>query len=335
MSATLDARETRYAKRGLLDKLRAHPAGNVTIVFLLALAACVIAGLIWPTDFRFNAPANIQILLRAIPILGIMSLGVGLLMISGEYDLSVGAVFGLSSYMTVFAFVVGWPIILAVLLAFIIGAVLGFLNGWITLQFRIPSFITTLGTLFIIRSSGRIVSGNKPLSFYPPDWFQSLITGKAFGFIPAQAFWFLGLALLAWVLLNRHWLGNHLFAVGGNRNASVQSGINARRTKILAFVICSLFAVAASILSITRINSGTTEPQTFMELEAVAACVMGGIALNGGRGSILGIVVGACMFHLVKDVILLAKLPGFYLDFFVGIVIVFGVTMNQLAKKKY
>jgi simple sugar transport system permease protein len=83
------------------------------------------------------------------------------------------------------------------------------------------------------------------------------------------------------------------------------------------------------------VKTATTDPQVFMELEAIAACVMGGIALTGGRGSVVGIVIGAVMFHLVKDVILLARLPGFYLDLFVGLVIVFGVTLNQVAKKRY
>jgi simple sugar transport system permease protein len=130
-------------------------------------------------------------------------------------------------------------------------------------------------------------------------------------------------------------LGNHFFAVGGNRDSAVSVGINAGRAKMAAFVISSLFATAAGILSVTRVNSGTTETQSFMELEAVAVCVMGGIALTGGRGSVIGICLGACMLRLVQDVIIMAQLPGFYLDLFIGIVIVFGVTLNQVAKKKY
>ena len=335
MSTNAELREARYEKRSVLDRIRSHPAGNVTLVFVTALVICLFFGALYPTEFRFNAPANMQILMRAIPILGIMSLGVGLLMIAGEYDLSVGAVFGLSSYMAVYAFIAGWPVLAAIVLAIVVAALFGFINGWITITFGIPSFITTLGTLFIIRSSGRIISGNRPLSFFPPEWFQSMMTGKFLGMVQAQFIWLILLSVLAWLILNRHWLGNHFFAVGGNRRAAIQVGINANQTKIAAFMLCSVFAALAGLISVTRINSGTTEPQTFMELEAVAACVMGGVALTGGRGSIVGIFVGACMFHLVKDVILLARLPGYYLDFFVGLVIIFGVTMNGLAKKKY
>lgn len=337
----------RYVQRGLLDRWRAHPAGNVIIVFLTALALCVVAGLMFPDDFRFLSVGNISILTRAIPILGIMALGVGILMIAGEYDLSIGAVFGFSSYMMVWAYVLLKPVVdgsgvglgalvlACVLLAFLIGAAIGFINGWITLTFGIPSFITTLGTLFIIRSSGRMVSGNIPKSFFPPDWFQQALTMRLFGYVQAQFVWFILLAIFTWYLLNRHWLGNHFLAVGGNRNSAKQVGIDVNRTKMMAFVLCSMFAVFASILSVTRGNQGTTEAQSFMELEAVAACVLGGVALTGGRGSVIGIFVGACMFHLVRDVMLLAHMPTYFLDFFVGIAIVFGVSLNQLAKKKY
>jgi simple sugar transport system permease protein len=325
---------TRYSRLGVMGQIRSHPAGNVTIVFIAAIALCIVAGLLVPNQFRFLAPANLSILMRAIPTIGIISLGVGILMISGEYDLSVGATFGLGSYVMVLAFASGVPLLVAVALALVVGVAIGLVNGWITLRFGIPSFITTLGTLFIFRSGGRILSGNRPISFFPPDWFQAALTGKVLG-IQMQFFWFVLLAAIAFLLLNRHWLGNHFFAVGGNRRAAVQVGIDANRTKLIAFVLCSLFAVLAGVLSVTRVNSGTTETQLYMELDAVAVCVMGGLALAGGRGSILGIFVGACMFHLVQDVILLARLPGFYLDFFVGLTIVFGVTMNQFAKKTY
>ena len=187
----------------------------------------------------------------------------------------------------------------------------------------------------IFRSGGQIVSGNQPLIFTPPEWFEALLTGELFGVVQMQFVWYLVAALGAYVLLNRHWLGNHFFAVGGNRTAAQQVGIDVRRTKLWAFVLCSVFTVLAGCIAMVRLGTATTEPTAFLELEAVAACVMGGIALTGGRGSILGVVVGACMFHLVKDIILLTRLPAYYLDLFVGVVIVFGVTLNQAAKKKY
>ena len=332
--AVSNASSTRYVKRSALDLIRAHPAGNVILIFMAVLLACVAASLI-NEEFRFLTKQNTIILQRAIPTLGIMSLGVGLLMIAGEFDLSVGAVFGVSSYTMVMIHSWGYPILFGVAAALIVAAAIGFLNGWITTKYSIPSFITTLGTLFIFRSGGRLISQNKPLLFKEPDWFDALLTGRYFGWLQMQFVWFLIIAMLAWLILNRHTIGNQFFAVGGNANAANQVGIRVKRVKIIAFMLASICAAIAGMISVTRVGSATTDPQVFMELEAVAACVMGGLALTGGRGSVVGIVIGAVMFHLVKDIILLVRLPGYYLDLFVGLVIVFGVTLNQVAKKRY
>lgn len=329
------AASTRYIRKSVFEWFRAHPAGNVILVFLLVLLICVVLGFLFPESFRFNSKSNIIILQRAIPTLGIMSLGVGILMIAGEFDLSVGAVFGLTSYIMVLIFSGDMPILLGVAAALVVAASIGYVNGYITTRFGIPSFITTLGTLFIFRAGGRLVSGNKPILFHVPDWFDEMTTGRLFGYLQAQFLWFLALALIAWIILNRTVIGNHFFTVGGNEIAAQQLGVRVHRTKRIAFVLSSLTASVAGMIAITRVGSANTDPQVFMELEAVAACVMGGVALTGGRGSIAGIFVGAVMFHLVKDIILLAGLPGFYLDLFIGLVIVLGVTLNQIAKKRY
>ena len=325
----------RYAGASVLDRIRAHPAGNVIIVFLVFLAVCVIVALWNPSEFRFLQSANIRILMRAIPPLGIMALGVGLLMICGEFDLSVGAVFIVAPYVMVFAYVNDVPLGLAFLAGMGSGMLVGLINGLITTRFGIPSFITTLGMLFILRAGARIIANNRPLSFFPPDGFEEVLTGRIGTYMQAQFLWFIAIAIVCYLFLNRHRIGNHFFSVGGNRDAALSVGINVVRTKLLAFVIGSGLATFAGIISTTRINSATSTPQLFLELEAIAICVIGGLALTGGRGAIIGIVAGTFILQMVKDVIILAKLPGFYLDMFIGIVIVFGVVLNQLARKKY
>ena len=332
---TNSLKTNRYIQKGLFDRFRASPAGNVILVFLLVLFTCSIVSLIYPDNFRFLSKPNLIILQRAIPTLGIMSIGVGILMITGEFDLSVGAVFGLSAYIMAMVYTAGMPILVGVLAALLVGIIFGLINGWITTSFGIPSFITTLGTLFIIRSGGRLVSDNVPIIFQVPDWFKTLMTGRMLGYIQMQFVWFIIIAIIAWIILNRHTIGNHFISVGGNQMSSTQVGINVKKTKILAFVLCSICAVIAGIMSVIRVGVVNTDAKPLMELECVAACVMGGVALTGGRGSIIGVVVGAIMFHLVKDIIILGKLPAYYLELFIGLVIVFGVTLNQIAKKKY
>jgi len=326
----------RYRQATFWTRVRLHPAGPVAIMFLGLLAACVIVGAIIPDKFVFLSQANLSLLLRAIPGYGVVALGVGLLMISGEFDLSVGSVFVVAPFAMAYAYAeAGLALPVAIIIAFLIAGGIGLANGLITLNFGIPSFITTLGMLFIVRTSAPFIVGyTRSISFKPPPLFREILVGSV-GPIPAQFLWFLGLAFVAYLLLNRHFLGNHFFAAGGNANAARFAGINVYRTKLLAFVLCSVFAAISGIFAVTRLNLAQTAPQFFIELFAVAICVIGGLSLFGGRGSVIGIVLGAAVLQLVQDVIILSRLPGFYLDMFVGVMVVAGVVINQMVRRKY
>ena len=334
----------RYRKANVWTRIRLHPAGPVAIMFLGLLAVCIVAGLALPDQFAFLSPANVTLILRQIPGFGIVALGVGLLMIAGEFDLSVGSVFVVAPFAMATAYAAGIPLPVAILIGLGIAALIGLANGLITLRFGIPSFITTLGMLFIVRTSAPFIVGYaRSLNFKPPELFRTILVGdlgpfSLFGWtltIPVQFIWFLGLAVVCYLILNRHFLGNQFFAAGGNPNAARFAGINVFWTKLLAFMLCSVFAAVAGLFSITRLQTAMTNPQLFIELFAVAICVIGGLSLFGGRGSVIGIVLGAALLQLVQDVIILARLPGFYLDMFVGIMIVIGVVVNQMIRRKY
>ncbi|MCB1499859.1 MAG: ABC transporter permease [Bauldia sp.] len=325
----------RYREASLWTRVRLHPAGPVAIMFFGLLAACIIAGLVIPQNFAFLNPANLTLLLKQIPNYGMVALGVGLLMITGEFDLSVGSVFVVAPFAMATAYAADIPLPIAILIGFAIAALIGLANGVITLRFGIPSFITTLGMLFIVRTSAPFLVGYaRSLNFKPPATFTAILTGNL-GPIPAQFIWFLVMALVCYLILNRHFLGNHFFAAGGNPGAARFAGINVFWTKIAAFVLSSVFAAAAGLFSITRLQTAMTNPQLFIELFAVAICVIGGLSLFGGRGAVIGIVLGAALLQLVQDVIILARLPGFYLDLFVGVMIVVGVVINQIVRRKY
>ena len=316
--------------------MRVHPAGPVAIMFFGLLAACVIAGLIIPDKFVFLSQANLTLLLRAIPSYGIVALGVGLLMVTGEFDLSVGAVFVAAPFAMAYRLCRGGS-----------GAAgrdpdldgdrrLHRPRQWPDhAQVRHP--VVHHHARHDVHRADRapfIVGYTRSISFKPPPAFREALVGSV-GPIPAQFIWFIGFAVIAYLILNRHFLGNHFFAAGGNANAARFAGINVFRTKLFAFVICSVFANISGIFAVTRLNLAQTAPQFFIELFAVAICVIGGLSLFGGRGSVIGIVLGAAVLQLVQDVIILARLPGFYLDMFVGIMIVVGVVVNQMVRRKY
>ena len=332
----------RYAGDNVLNRLRRHPAGAVFIVCAIFLVACVVVGEIYPDDFRFTKAINLRILLRSFGPLGILAIGMGILMISGEFDLSAGAVFIVGPYIGALAWKAGVPLPISLIAAFAAAAALGLFSGIVTVFFRIPSFIVTLGMMFVIRFGSRFVTGNTPVRFNPSGEFNEALAGQAtaglpnwLDIIPAQFVWFLVVGALAYLLLNRHRLGNHFFAVGGSAASAAATGINVARTKVIAFMLCPMLATFAGLLSVARLERATNSPQLFLELEAIAICVMGGLSLYGGRGAILGIVLGTVILQTVRDVLVLSGAPGAYLDMFVGGVIVVAVSLNTLTAKRY
>jgi simple sugar transport system permease protein len=272
----------------------------------------------------------------------ILSIGVGLLMICGEYDLSVGGVFVLAPSLTGITFHEdGWPLWASLVLALAGAVVVGTLNGLITLRLRVPSFITTLGMMFFLRGVVRFAAssgsgtGIKKQELFPGETFEAALTGQIVGPLHAQLLWVIGIAVFAYLLLSRHRLGNHFFAVGGNREAAVSCGIPLNRVKITGFILCSCLAAIAGIFSATRLNGASPETMLVgLELQAIAACVIGGVFLFGGRGTVVGMVLGAALIVTVDDILALIRAPGEYFKFFIGAVIVFAAVLNTFVARR-
>lgn len=301
----------------------------VLLIFVLTVIGCVVAGLLFPDSFRFLSEENLTVMLRAIPLLGIIGLGVGLLMISGEFDLSVGVTYILGPLLMAMAYDdgAGWPLWLAAILGLLSAVAVGLVNGFVTIRFAIPSFITTLGTMFILRGVVRLISAGQPHSFYPGETVEEVMTGTVGGF-EAQFLWLIGFAVAAYLLLNRHRLGNQMFATGGNREAAIGAGIDVNRVKVFAFVLCAVMATVSGMFSTVRLNSVTPLRGFSLELQAITVCVVGGLFLFGGRGSILGIVVAAAFVYTVLDVMLLLRAPGNYFEVFIGAIAIVAVALN-------
>ena len=339
MTAPAAETSTRKAARGNLlltawQGLMRMPAGNIIFVFVSVQLILVVAALIFPDDFRYLSRPNILIMLRAIPMLGILALGVGLLMVAGEFDLSVGSVFGLTTYVLAIVYTDWeWPLYAALLAAGATGLAAGLVNGLITVKAGIPSFITTLGTMLIVRGLVRWISGMDTERFNPGELFQAVAVGKL-GLMQAQFLWFIGLAIVAGYVLHRTKLGNHVYAVGGNKAAAIATGVNVDRVKLICFMFSSLAATVSGVLSLARVHSVTPAQGFGVELKAIAICVIGGLFLMGGRGTIVGIFIGACLFYTVEDVLLLIRAPGHFLDLFIGAVIVAAVIMNTWTSRR-
>jgi len=316
-----------------LDLLRRHPAGNILIICALLEIACILGSIVYPDQFRYLSPLNIQSVLRAVPQLGIIAIGIGILMIAGEYDLSVGATFTLSALTMTNSFAAGMPLPVAVAIGLMTGIVIGAINGLITLRARIPSFIATLGMMMLLRGFILFSSGTQTRPFHPGPAFENLMTGSI-GLIQVSFLWLLLVAFAGYLLMDRHRLGNHLYAVGGNRDAATAIGVNVPRVKLFAFIIAGGAAALSGIISTVRVSSVSPIQGQGLELQAIAACVIGGVSLYGGKGSLIGVFLGAVLLYTVQDILLLLRAPGFYLDSFIGAFILAAATMNRVIQKE-
>jgi ribose/xylose/arabinose/galactoside ABC-type transport system permease subunit len=316
-------------------KYRIQQSGlDIFILFAVLLGGSIVYAVIRPASFAFLTSANIQVGLQAIPLLGVAALGVGLLMIAGEFDLSVGAnsIFT-SILMAQLNADYGMNVWLAMLIGLAAGLAIGLLNGLITLWLRIPSFITTLGTMGIWEAAVLFIHGASSQTFNAPADFNSLMNGSI-GPIPAVMIWFLGLAVACWALLQRHRIGNHLFAVGGDRQAAMATGVRIRPTKMVAFGLAGVLGAFSGILSAAQVSNISPLGGTDLPLQAIAACVIGGALLTGGRGTILGIVLGSSLIYWIQDVLLLLGAPGYYLTAFVGALTIAAVVVYQALQAR-
>jgi len=282
---------------------------------------------------RFLNSRNFMVILAAYPEYALVALGVTILMISGEFDLSVGSVFAVSPIVTVI--LVGnyeynqyWAILLGLLSA----AALGFVNAILTLLFRIPSFITTLGMLFMARSIAIGISGGFPPSF-PKNWDTGWLVGRL-DMLRVSVFWMLGIAIVCHFILKKTNFGSWVFATGENRQAANDLGINTFAVKTTCFILCSTLAGFAGIIQSLRIKTAITSLGMGLELNAIAAAVVGGASLMGGLGSAMGALVGTFLLQMIDNILILSRVDGNWFKFGLGAMIIVAVILNTFTKNR-
>ena len=278
---------------------------------------------------------NLRGMLGFLPEVGLVAVGVTLLMICGEFDLSVGSVFALMPMTMAVMMTMGWAFWPATGLGLLVCAFVGFLNGWITIKFAIPSFITTLGMLFMARSMTVVISGGFPPRL--PPGIASWIFTKYVG--PGDMFrmsflWFVAVAVLISLLLTRTNFGNWVRATGGFLPAAKSMGIPTNAVKIVCFMICSVLAGFAGIIQVLRLGSPLPSIGEGIELQAVAAAVIGGVALSGGVGSIIGGIIGVMLIRVIDNGMVLSQIDGNWFKFAVGALTILAVVGNAWLRKQ-
>ena len=302
----------------------------------LLLGAWIVLALFEPAFLSFT---NISNMFAFIPEFGIIALGMTLLLTAGVFDLSVGAVFG-------FAPLVMYSLVndaqmapeIALVVALGIAMAIGLGNGVLVAKIGITSFLVTLGMALFIRGFALFVSEGFPQS--PPDGdsvLQTLLVGSLdIGSLTVLAGlgWFILLAVLAWFFLDRSPRGNWITATGGNERAAIARGVSTANVKIGLFILSALLAGFAGVISSSRIGTAYAISGTGYELEVIAMCVVGGTSLYGGRGTIIGTVVGVILLRSIRNGIIVIGVPGLAYSMFVGLIILAAVLLQALAERR-
>ncbi|TWG99006.1 ribose transport system permease protein [Nocardioides sp. J9] len=304
---------------------------------LIALALLCVVGMVTAGD-RFASSDNLLTILRLSTVIGVVAIGMTFVITGGGIDLSVGAILALSSVWATtlatreMAVDVHWS--LMVFTAIAVGAGCGLVNGILIAYGKVVAFIATLAMLVSARGLAEIISQKKTQIATDVPGFFDFFTAKPLG-IDMSIWVFAAVAVVGWVLLNRTTFGRRTFAVGGNPEAARLAGINVRRHTVLLYVLVGVCSAIGALLIIARTTTGSSTHGMLLELDAIAAVVIGGTLLAGGRGTITGTVLGVLIFTTLTNVFTLNNRDNSEQSLLKGVIIVAAVLLQQwLASRK-
>jgi len=303
--------------------------------FLLLVVLCAVVAILNP---RFLAPANLQNMARLIGAYGIFSIGLGIVIITGGIDLSVGSVFALLGVLLSLMLTSWhWPTALAVLSIVVIAMSLGALHGLLITKLGLQPFIVTLCGLLFYRGLARFIANDETKGFGSAagfEWLRNFVTGNLLG-VPTPFVMLVVISVVTWVVLHRSVYGRYLFAVGRNETAARFSGINSSRIIASAYIILGLLAAISAIIFAFYTNSVSPSSHgNFFELYGIAAAVLGGCSLRGGEGSIIGILIGAALLQVLQNLVNLLGIPSSLNFAVMGAVILTGVIADQILQRR-
>jgi fructose transport system permease protein len=333
MSATPESAVAKAAKQNVAS--RAWPAG-LSVAVLGPVIALVLACAFFGTQSdRFLSGGNFSLILQQVAVVGVIAIGQTLVILTGGIDLSCGMLMALGGIvMTRFATTLGMPAPLAIACGIAVTSAFGLVNGLLVTRIRLPSFIVTLGTMNIAFAATQLYSGAQTVTDLPPlmtalgNTFQIGSTEFAYGTIAM-----LVLYAAAWFVLRETAAGRHVYAVGNNPEATRLVGIPTQRVLLVVYVVAGALYGVASLLSVARTGVGDPNAGQTDNLDAITAVVLGGTSLFGGRGVIVGSLVGALVVGVFRNGLTLMGVSSIYQVLVTGVLVILAVTADQLSRR--
>jgi ribose/xylose/arabinose/galactoside ABC-type transport system permease subunit len=318
--------EKEGSKQKILKRIFRQKELGIAIPLILMF---IVIGIINPLFFQMD---NIINMLRTSAFVFIIGVTMTWVFIGGGMDLSVGSTLALGGVISGMALLAGVPIWLSIIFGLLAGTAIGFLNGLFIARFKIPAFIATLGMMYIARGIVQFLTRGNPV--YPlPNRFNFLGQGYIGG-IPVVVIVAVVLGVAGHIVLEKTVFGRSIFALGGNRETARVSGINVIRISLLTYVANGITSGLTGVLTAARLGSALSNAGTGMELQVIAAVIIGGTSLFGGSGSILGTAVGALLMSVIANGMVFLKISVYLQAVVIGAIIILAVGLDQYNRKR-
>lgn len=326
--------ETNMRSTSYLQRLISRPEFGPLVLLIVEI---VVFATLRPA---FLSSGNISNSLTFTSELGMIALAMTLLMTSGEFDLSVGSVFGFAPIVMWTTYNTGTASLeVGFVLAIAIAVLIGFTNGWFVTRLKIPSFLVTLGMLLVVRGTALYITSGFPQGTWRAESpLMKIIVGDFYigeFRVFASLIWFLVFAVILGYVLTQSKAGNWIQAAGGNASSALARGVRVGRTKMLLFILTAVMSAYAGITSSIRVSAANPNSGDGYELEVIAMVVIGGTALGGGRGTIIGTVLGVFILRLMRNGIVMVGVPGLAYNIFIGAIILGMMALHSWLERRH
>lgn len=316
--------------RKLLRVTNVETALGVVIATVVLITVCA---LFVP---HFTRPDNLLNVAQQIAILTIVAAGMTLVIISGEIDLSVGSQYGvLAVFLAWVSTETALPLPMLIPLTVLSGVLIGAVNGVAVTVLKIPSFVATPAMLGILRGAALLLAEGVPLRGPTDNWFRTVTAGQVFGNLVAQTVWMLVVVALVWFVMSTTKFGSDVYSVGGNAKAARDAGIPVVRIKIACFAVTGGLCGVAAVVLVGWLGSASPLTGQGFELSVIAAVVVGGVALAGGVGSVLGTLLGAVITGVIANALVLVGVDGNWQQVATGVLIFTAVLLNRFVSGRH
>lgn len=281
---------------------------------------------------KFLTVSNIMNIINQASINAMLAIGASIVILTGGIDLSIGSVVGFTGIFLAMQIKNGMPLALGIILCILIGGCVGLINGILISYGKVPAFITTLGTMQIVRGMAQIINGGQAVSGFDLT-IGALMKTKFFGVVPIGALYILVFYTLMILVLTYTKFGRSVYAIGGNPAAAKLSGIRVNKVEVIVYILCGMFAAFAGIMLLARLLYADPSAGSSYEMNAIAASVIGGISMSGGKGRLANTVVGAIILAALTNGLQIMNVPTYYQTVITGLVVIVAVFADKQKER--